>query len=145
MKKMMLTLAIVVSTLSAFAGEEKVSPKVLNAFNNEFNTAKEVEWTVGSNYYMATFNYNDKYVFAYYTLDGNLLGLSHYISPADLPMVLQNSLKKDYSDYWVSDLFEVAKNGKTEYYITLENAGKKIVLQSTGGNDWEEYKKIRKV
>ncbi len=145
MKKMILTLAIAVSTLSAFAGEEKVTPRVLNAFKNEFSTAKEVEWTIGSNYCMATFNYNDKYVFAYYTFDGILLGLSHYISPADLPMALQNSLKKDYSDYWVSDLFEVAKNGKTEYYITLENAGKKMVLQSSGGNDWDEYKKVKKV
>jgi hypothetical protein len=145
MKKLMLTLAIAVSTLSAFAGEEKVKPEVLNAFKNEFNTAKDVEWTVGSNYYMATFNYNDKYVFAYYTPDGILLGLSHYISPAQLPMALQNSLKKDYSDYWVSDLFEVAKNGKTEYYITLEDADKKIVLKSSGSNYWEEYKKVKKV
>jgi hypothetical protein len=145
MKKLMLTLAIAVSTLSAFAGEEKVKPEVLNAFKNEFNTAKDVEWTVGSNYYMATFNYNDKYVFAYYTPDGILLGLSHYISPAQLPMALQNSLKKDYSDYWVSDLFEVAKNGKTEYYITLEDADRKIVLRSSGSNYWEEYKKVKKV
>ena len=140
----MLTLAIVISTLSAFAVEEKVSPKVLDAFKNEFNTAKEVEWTVGSTYYMATFTYNDKYVFAYYTIDGILLGLSHYISPAELPMALQNNLKKNYSDYWVSDLFEVAKNGKTEYYVTLENADKKIVLQSSGSNDWQGYRKIRK-
>jgi hypothetical protein len=145
MKKMMLTLAIVISTLSAFAVEEKVSPKVLDAFKSEFNTAKEVEWTVGNSYYMATFTYNDKYVFAYYNVDGVLLGLSHYISPAELPMALQNNLKKDYSDYWVSDLFEVAKNGKTEYYVTLENADKKIVLRSSGSNEWEEYRKVRKV
>ena len=144
MKKMMLTLAIVISTLSAFAVEEKVSPRVLDAFKNEFNTAKEVEWTVGNTYYMATFTYNDKYVFAYYTVDGILLGLSHYISPAELPMALQNNLKKNYNDYWVSDLFEVAKNGKTEYYVTLENADKKIVLQSSGSNDWQGYRKIRK-
>ena len=140
----MLTLAIAISTLSAFAVEEKISPKVLDAFKNEFNSAKEVEWTVGSTYYMATFTYNDKYVFAYYNTDGVLLGLSHYISPAELPMVLQNTLKKNYNNYWVSDLFEVAKNGKTEYYVTLENADKKIVLQSSGSNGWEEYRKVKK-
>jgi hypothetical protein len=144
MKKMMLALAITISTFSAFAVEEKVSTKVLNAFKVEFNTAKDVEWSVGSTYYMATFTYNDKYVFAYYNVDGVLLGLSHYISPAELPMALQNSLKKDYNDFWVSDLFEVVKNGKTEYYVTLENADKKIVLQSSGSNDWVEYKKVRK-
>ena len=144
MKKMMLALAITISTLSAFAVEEKVSSRVLNAFKIEFNTAKDVEWSVGSTYYMATFTYNDKYVFAYYNVDGVLLGLSHYISPAELPMALQNSLKKDYNDFWISDLFEVVKNGKTEYYVTLENADKKIVLQSSGSNEWEEYKKVRK-
>ena len=140
----MLTLAIVVSTLSAFAVEEKVSTRVLDAFKNEFNTAKEVEWTVGNTYYMATFTYNDKYVFAYYNMEGTLLGLSHYISTAELPMTLQNNLKKNYSDYWVSDLFEVAKNGRTEYYVTLENADKKIVLQSSDSNDWDDYKKVKK-
>ena len=144
MKKMMLTLAIIVSTLSAFAGEEKIAPKVLDAFKNEFNNAKEVQWTACHSYYRATFTYNDKYIFAYYSEEGLLLGLTHYISPANLPMALQYSLKKDHSAYWVSDLFEVAKNGTTTYYITLENADKKIVLQSSGGSDWNTYSKIRK-
>lgn len=46
--------------------------------------------------------------------------------------------------YWVSDLFEVAKNGTTSYYITLENADTKLVLQSTGGSNWSEFKKEKK-
>jgi hypothetical protein len=45
MKKMIMTLAIAISTLSAFAGEENVTPKVLDAFKTKFKTAKEVEWT----------------------------------------------------------------------------------------------------
>ena len=145
MKKMILTLAIAFTALSSFATEEKVTPKVLNAFQNEFNTAKEVEWTVANTYYMATFTYNNKYVFAYYTADGNLIGLTHYISSAELPMSLQNKLKKEYSGFWISDLFEVAKNGRTEYYVTLENAGKKMVLQSSDSNSWEEYRTVKKV
>ena len=145
MKKMILTLAIVFTAFSSFANEEKVTTKVLNAFRNEFTTAIEVEWTVANNYYMATFTYNNKYVFAYYSAEGNLLGLTHYISSADLPMNLQNNLKKEFSEYWISDLFEVAKNGRTEYYVTLENAGKKVVLQSSNGNNWEEYRTVKKV
>ena len=144
MKKIVLTLAIAISTLSAFAKDEKVATKVLDAFKSEFTSATEVEWTVGSSYYMATFTYNDKYVFAYYNEEGTLLGLTHYISSSELPFALQSSLKKDYSDYWISDLFEVVKNGTTNYYITLENADTKIVLQSIGGSSWEDFKKIRK-
>ncbi len=144
MKKIILTLAIAVSTLSAFAGDENVNQKVLNAFKTEFTTAKEVEWTVGANYYKATFNYNGKYVFAFYSENGDMLGLTRYLSPVDLPIALQKNLKKNYEDYWVSDLFETAKNDATNYYITLEDADTKIVLKSSG-NSWDVYSKIKKL
>lgn len=143
MKKMILTLAIAVSTLSAFAGDDNVNQKVLDAFTTEFTTAKEVEWSAGSNYYKATFNYNGKYVFAFYSENGEMLGLSRYLSPNDLPFALQYNLKKGYEGYWISDLVEVAKNNDTNYYITLENANKKIVLKSSD-NSWSVYNKNNK-
>lgn len=142
---MILTLAIAISSVAVFAREESVNKKVLDAFKTEFTTAKEVEWTAGSDYYKASFVYNDKYVFAYYSPDGILLGLTRYISPADLPLNLQMDLKKNNIGYWVSDLFEVAKNGNAYYYITLENADTKMVLKSTGGSEWEEYKTVKKL
>ena len=49
MKKMIVTLAIAISTLSAFANDENVNQKVLDAFKTEFTTAKDVEWSAGSN------------------------------------------------------------------------------------------------
>jgi hypothetical protein len=146
MKKMMLTLAIAISILASFAAnEEKINQKVLDAFNNEFAAAKNVEWVTGSNYYRASFVYNEKHVFAYYSTEGDLLGLTRYISPADLPMNLQIGLKKDASGYWVSDLFEVAKNEITAYYITLENADEKVIFKSSDSSSWEEFKTVKKV
>lgn len=143
MKKMILSLAIAVSTLSAFASDANVNQKVLDAFKTEFASAKEVEWSVGANYFKATFNYNGKYVFAFYSENGELLGLTRYLSPADLPLALQANLKKNYEGYWVSDLFEASKNDGTNYYITLENADSKIVLKSSG-NSWSVHNKIKK-
>lgn len=144
MKKMIMTLAIVVSTISAFAGGGQVSQKVLDAFRLEFNTAKEVEWATGGNYYKATFTYNENHVFAYYSLEGELLGVTRYISPADLPISLQQSLKKDYAGYWISDLFEVARNDESGYYITLENADAKVVLKASDIYGWSPYQKVKK-
>ena len=144
MKKMILTLAIAISSLAAFAGEENVNKKVLDAFKTEFKTVNDVEWSAGSDYYKASFVYNEKHVFAYYSMDGDLLGLTRYISPADLPLNLQISLKKKGNDYWVSDLFEMAKNETTSWYITLENADTKTVLKSTGGSEWETFKTVKK-
>jgi len=155
MKKMILTLAIAISSFTAFAsnafsnpmvteGEENVSKNVLDAFKTEFTTAKEVAWISGSDFYKASFIYNGEYVFAYYNPNGDLLGLTRYISPVDLPLNLQISLKKNGNGFWISDLFEAAKNATTSYYITLENADTKKVLRSTDGSDWEVFKTVKK-
>lgn len=147
MKKIIITLAMIVTmgTMSTFAGEENVNPQVLDAFKNEFSSAKEVKWTAESNYYRAAFTFNGLHVFAFYNPEGELLGLTRYISSLELPLKLQSDLKKNYSDYWITDLFEVAINDSTNYYITLENADSKIVLKTTGGNTWKTHKKIRKL
>ncbi len=143
MKKMILALAILVSSVSAFASEVNVNEKVKNAFKTEFTNASEVAWSQGDNYYKATFNYNGTYLFAFYNEEGELLALSRYISPTTLPFILQKELKKNYKGYWVSDLFEASKNSGTSYYITLENADTRIVLKSTG-NSWDMYSKHKK-
>ena len=145
MKKMIMTLAVALGTLVAFAGEENVDRKVLDAFKNEFTAAEQVEWTAGDNFYKAAFIFNNKHVFAFYNIDGELMGITRYLSSMDLPLNLQVSLKKSYANYWISDLFEVAKKDNTTYYITLENADTKIVLKSTDGNSWESYQKSKKI
>ena len=145
MKKMILGLAFALSSLASFAKDENVSQKVLDAFHSSFAAVSQVEWANGSNYYRASFVYNNKHVFAYYDLDGKLMGLTRYLSSNDLPLSLQTSLKNDYSDYWISDLFEAAREDGTTYYITLENADTRIVLKSTGTLEWEQYKKFRKI
>lgn len=144
MKKMILTLAVAMSTLCSFAREVEVNSRVLNAFKSEFSSAKEVTWTAGDNYYKAVFVYNDQHVSAFYGKNGELLAMTRYISSLDLPMSLQTNLKKSYSDYWISDLFEVSNNDGTAYYITVEDADSKIVLKSDGTSGWEVFQKSTK-
>ena len=145
MKKVILMLAVAVSSVCAFAGEENaIDSQVLNAFNSEFVTAKDVKWTTNSNYYRASFVFNSQYVSAFYGMNGELLGLTRNITSLELPLKLQARLKKNYSEYWISDLFENSNNDGTSYYVTLENADQQIVLKSTGNNKWKVFKKITK-
>ena len=51
MKKVIMLLAITISTLSAFATEEKVNQKVLHAFQSEFSSAKYVHWEATPDYF----------------------------------------------------------------------------------------------
>ena len=140
MKKMILVLAVIVSAMSAFASDEKVNAKVLQAFQTEFNVAKNVSWTTGENYFKAEFVFNNQRVQAFYSVEGELLGLTRYITLPDLPLSLQANLKKNYSDYWISDVFEVSKSDATGYYITLEDADTRLVMKSTDGEEWTVYK-----
>ena len=143
MKKIIVTMAIAISSLSAIAMDGSVNQKVLDAFKIEFATASEVEWTIGSDYYKASFNYNGKYVFAFFNDNGEMLGMTRHLSPLDLPLALQGNLKKNYEGFWISELFEAVKSDETSYYVTIENADNTIVLQSSG-NSWNVYKKTKK-
>ena len=146
MKKVILMLAVAISSVCAFAREENanIDSEVLEAFNSEFVTAKNVTWKVGQHFYKASFTFNNQFVTAFYSEDANLLGVTRNIVSLDLPIKLQAKLKKDYSTFWISGLVEYSVKAGTSYFITLENADQKVVLKSAG-NDWKEDKVIEKL
>ena len=146
MKKMIMLVAMVftLSTMYAFTGEEAVSKQAVNNFKTEFKGATEANWTTGKNFYKVTFTLSDQKLYAYYNMEGDFIAVSRYISSIQLPLTLQTGLKNDYSKYWISDLFEMADKQGTTYYVTLENADAKIVLQSTDGKNWYTYEKNKK-
>jgi hypothetical protein len=146
MKKIMMTLALALtlSTMYAFTGEEAVNKQALNAFKTEFANATDAAWTVGNDYYKVTFTMNEQKLFAYYSMNGEFMAATRFISSFNLPINLQSSLKKSYSNYWISDLFEMANHDGTAYYVTLETADSKIVLRSTDGSDWSVFQKSKK-
>lgn len=145
MKKIFLIVAITISAMSAFANEPGVDPRVLESFKTEFSTAKEVSWTTAPDFYKAEFTFNGQHVSAFYSKEGELMGLSRYITSLDLPLNLQAGLKKTYSDYWISDLAEITKSNSTAYYITVEDADTQLVLKAEAGENWSVYKKVKKV
>ena len=145
MKKMILALALVFTISSAFASDVTVTKQVLKSFNSNFSNAMDITWTETDTYYKAAFTLNDQKVFAFFTLDGEYLGLTRYISSLQLPLNLHSNLKKHYSQKWITDLFEVANDEGTTYYITVEDADTKLVLKSTPGSEWHVYKKSEKI
>ena len=146
MKKMLMAVAVflTITTGTAFANTTEVNPKVIKAFNTAFVSVNDVTWTTGSDFYKASFIYNSKHVYAYYSLDGKLLGLTRLMATSELPLILQTSIKKNYADMWVTDLFEVANADGTAYYLTVEDAENVLIVKSAGGSDWTTFKKSKK-
>lgn len=133
-------------SLSSFASETKdikVSSSVLQAFQKNFSAAKEVSWTVSQNYYKANFSMNGQFVTAFYNNDGSMMAMTKNIASTQLPVALQTSLRQQYSQYWISDLFEMATEEGTSYYITLEDGDTRLVLKSDNA-EWSTYQKQRK-
>jgi hypothetical protein len=144
MKRLLVTLTIALSfiSLSSFANDE-VSPSAVKSFNTSFKNATEVKWTVTDNYFKADFALNGQYVSAFYDTEGQMIAITRNISSLQLPIALQAELKSNYDAYWISDVFEVANETGTSYYITLETADTQLVLKSEG-DSWSNFKKQRK-
>jgi len=144
MKKFILTLAVVVTTLCSFAADKEVNVVVLKSFNKEFSGAKQVQWSASGDYYKASFLFNDQCVFAFFSQQGELMGVTRNLTSLELPVPLQSGLKRDYAGYWITNLFEISNDDGVHYYITVENADSKIILNSTG-SAWKSYKKASKI
>jgi hypothetical protein len=130
---------------SAFANDkEEVNARIVKSFQKEFAGAQDVQWVTTKEFVKATFTLNEQVVYAYYSAEGNLLGVTRNIISGQLPINLLTDLKKNYNNYWITDLFEMATNNENTYYITLEDSDHKLVLKSNGTNGWEVFKKERK-
>ena len=149
MKKRILLLSIVLVSFTAFSfaadAPVSVSKNVISSFNKQFSNARDIKWESHADFVKAQFSMNDIVLNAYFNQSGDLIAITRFISPSQLPLVLLNSLKKQYpSGYWVSDLFEIETEAGTSYYATFESADQTIILKSDGISGWNTFQKDKK-
>src|SRR4030095_904911 len=146
MKRTIITLALslILGTASFANNEETINAKAEQSFKKEFAQAKDVSWQKAGEMVKATFTLNERVLFAYYSESGDLIAITRNITTDQLPISLQTSLRKNFSGYWVSDLFEMVSGGQTNYYITVEYADQKVVLKSEDFGSWSTYRKEKK-
>lgn len=148
MKKLLLSIAtVLMMSVGAFAANNDdgtTNELAVRSFKKDFATATNVFWEQKDSFTKATFSLDGRILFAYYNNNGDLQAVVRNILSDQLPINLLTTLRNNYNDCWISDLFEVASNDETSYYVTLETSDKKIVLRSQGANQWEVYSKIKK-
>lgn len=144
-KILLWTLVLTMSFSTGFAGTiTGINEKVTESFKKDFATAEDVQWEKSSSFVKATFKLSGQIMFAYYSEEGSLMAVSRNITATQLPIGLLNEVKKNYREFWISDLFEIAMNNETAYYITLQNGDYTLVMKSNGGSGWDVFKKERK-
>ena len=137
------TLFASVLTQSTYANDGGVTPEVLKSFQSKFSTAKDADWSLAQDLYKVQFSLDGQCVTAFYNADGNMAALTRNITSVQLPMTLQTTLKNEYKDYWIADLFELSNDEGVQYYVTLEDADSKVILKSNSGS-WNPYQRQRK-
>ena len=136
MKKMIMALAFIAFTIAAIAGEKEIDKRIKQSFEKEFAGAVDVTWYTYDEYIRVDFTFKDMRLVGYYNNEGETLALVRNIQFSSLPLMLQLDLKKNYKDYWISQICELSNKEGTQYYLTLENADMTTKLRSTGSNDW---------
>lgn len=147
MKKIILVWALMLTAGigSSFAHfTETISQQVVDAFKKDFAGAQDVIWENTKDVAKATFKLNDQVMFAYYSKEGELVAVTRNILSAQLPINLLTDLRKNYGAYWITDLFEIAANSSTSYYVTLQNGDQQVILKGTGTTGWETFRKEKK-
>lgn len=112
-------------------------------FHKDFQQAELIDTKTNSDYTRFTFSMSGMILNAYYSNKGELLAVTHNITSTQLPMTLLMQIKRNYSNFWISDLFELNSEGESNYYITLENSDKKITLRSSE-NEWNIFSRSTK-
>jgi hypothetical protein len=147
--KKLLTAVVLSSILlmnTAFANKkDNVNTRAESTFKQEFASATDVSWAATENYYKASFKMSDVLMTAYFAKDGAFIGVTRNLLSTQLPINLQSSLKKEYGNYWITELFEFAQPESNGYFITLQNADQTITLSSSNGSSWSTYTKARKL
>jgi hypothetical protein len=138
-------LILTMSTTRSFAGPDHgISSQLRTALQKDFNKAELVDYASGKDYTRLTLKTNDMIVFAYYSENGDLLAVTRNIKSTQLPLSLLLDLKKNYTGYWITDLFEMSAGSQSSYYMTLENGDTKVNLKSFNNDGWETIRKDKK-
>lgn len=152
-KKMILTASIAMFAFGVNAqdqnevsiSQDQAPLEAVKTFNEEFASAKDVDWKVDGNFYEAEFTVGDKEKTAHFDRSGELKYTSTEINRSELPQAVNQTLNQNYRDYELNEFYKVEKEGKIKYKVKAEKGGesKKLMFDSSG-NKIEKDKKHHK-
>lgn len=133
------TVAFLMSISQIFANDIKPVPAlIVNELNREFKNVTNLEWKTTDNYYKASFNVDATAMEAFFSYEGDLIGVSRNIKLTQLPLSLAKETKQLLGVTQPTQLFELLTDRGTEYFITFSN-GKEGKTFKSDGYSWSRY------
>jgi len=131
-------------------GQTNAPQNVLNAFNQKFPNAKEVEWGKESeNIWEAEFESSDKDMSANFNLKGEWLETETELAKKELPARVKATIKTTYKGYKVEEVgytetpqlkaYEIeVKKGEKLIEVMLDDSGNIIKTKTVKEKDGEK-------
>ena len=158
MKKIFLTVATVgVLATGAFAkidGGKKAEPvtvsfSVQNEFDEEFSNASNVVWSITPNCQKATFVEDGTRKTAFYSLQGEYLGVTQVVAYSAVAGSAQKEIAAKYPGYSVGDVIKLTTNDATSgfdqtvYFVDVKNDSKEVLLRVTPSANVYFFKQVK--
>ena len=143
MKSLLLAAGLFIAafTTQSFANDVKVTPVVMQTFQRTFDHAANVKWSVVDRLYKAEFDFDGIKSAAFFSIeDGSLVASTRYMTIDELPRLLRNNLKAHTQKATILEMFEVESNDSIDYYVTIKQEGKNVILKSDA-TKWSVFKK----
>lgn len=131
MKKFILAtlITVVVGSSVSAADVSKVSFRVLNAFEKQFEGATDVNWSVTADYTKVQFTLEGEKVEAFFNNNGDVIGTSRKTEFKRLPLSAIQKIKKNYAKYQVTETIEFELNGERKYFVSVESHSDRKILE----------------
>ena len=107
-----------------------ISPKVLDAFKQDFNNVKNIKWFTRENTYIVSFEQNDIRTRIDYDTNGHFLSSVRYYCENSLPFNILLEIKEKYKGKTIKIVTEVIEQDSIKYSINVEDEENVYVIES---------------
>jgi len=158
MKKIFITTAMIalLGSTSVFADGGKKATKVTtvsysveNEFTSDFSDAKNVSWSITPNVQKATFTQDGVKMTAFYSLQGDYMGVTQNVDYAALSDKAKAIIADKYKDYSVKEVVKLettnpdANFEETNYFVDLKNGADEILVRVTASADVYFFQQVK--
>jgi len=158
MKKIFITTAMIalLGSTSVFADGGKKATKVTtvsysveNEFTSDFSDAKNVSWSITPNVQKATFTQDGVKMTAFYSLQGDYMGVTQNVDYAALSDKAKAIIADKYKDYSVKEVVKLettnpdANFEETNYFVDLKNGADEILVRVTSSADVYFFQQVK--
>ena len=122
-----------------------VSNLISEAFKQKFARAENVNWNRIENFYFVSFQMKETDLTAAYGDDGEFIAVSRRVNFDQLPLAISDAINEKYKGYVIpANVTEIALQGETSYYLTVEGKTSYRQLKCYSNGDITVEKKIKK-